>query len=225
MSTRPFSCVLAVLTFMVAMAAAEALSLPRKLLGTWASDQSRCGGTGESTPLTIEPRLILAYEHAWTISQWTHRNGLWIGRGTAVDDQGSIPATVRLRIGLDGKLNFNNATYMRCPTGRRAGGWALQKYDELSAVGLSSGLPYERGKRRVRSHPATAPASMMIVGAQACARAFHIASYLIGPASQNANLASRYPTKAPASTPATSVNRGASRRCSAPLAGRVLLRR
>jgi hypothetical protein len=102
--------------------AQTASTTPREFLGVWAADLAQCAETGESSPYKVEPRFISGYEHGWTIRRWTLSKGVWIGRGAANDDQGSTPATVRLRIGRDGKLNFNGSDYVRCPAKRRAGG-------------------------------------------------------------------------------------------------------
>ncbi|MCZ8313532.1 hypothetical protein [Phreatobacter sp.] len=94
---------------------ADAAGLPRQFHGTWAGDLDQCALTGEHARLKIDRRFILGYEHGWTIRRWRSRNGVWTGRGTADDDQGSEPATVRLRMGRDGRLIFNDAAYLRCP--------------------------------------------------------------------------------------------------------------
>lgn len=67
---------------------------------------------------------------------------------------------------------------------------STHRRDRLAAQNLSR-QPYGRSARRVKSPPAMPPASVMIVGAHACAQAFHMASYLTGAANQNANFAMR----------------------------------
>ncbi len=104
------------------VAAAE--RLPRAFHGTWATDLAQCSETGESSPTRIDGRFILQYESGWTIKRWSRRGDVWIGRGTEGDDQGSTPASVRLRLRPDDKLAFDTSLkgpmsddpgWIRCP--------------------------------------------------------------------------------------------------------------
>jgi hypothetical protein len=111
-------------------ATAAAERLPTAFHGAWTSDLAECGTRGESTPTVIDGRHILQYESGWTIRSWSRRGDVWVGRGTAGDDQGETPATVRLRLRADGKLDFDNGArgpfnagpgWVRCPTPPGAG--------------------------------------------------------------------------------------------------------
>jgi len=128
MMKRVFACKVIAAACLVAatgiMAAAAAERLPRSFHGTWASDLAQCAETGELTPTRIDGRSILQYESGWSIRTWTRRGNVWVGRGRAFDDQGSTPATVRLRLRADGRLNFDStgsgpmpddAGWVRCP--------------------------------------------------------------------------------------------------------------
>lgn len=115
---------LVVATGVVAHAASQ--RLPRTFHGSWASDLADCAETGEQSPLRIDGRFILGYEHGWTVRTWSRRGDTWVGRGTAGDDQGSTPATVRLRLWADGTLAFSATAsgpfpegpgLLRCPPG------------------------------------------------------------------------------------------------------------
>ena len=90
-----------------AVAASEAL--PRAFHGTWASKVAECAETGESSPMRVDGRFIAGYEYGWTIRTWSRRGDVWVGRGTADDDQGSTPASVRMRLRADGTLDFINS--------------------------------------------------------------------------------------------------------------------
>lgn len=83
--------------------------LPRAFIGAWASEIAECAQTGESSPMRVDGRFIVGYEYGWTIRTWSRRGDVWIGRGTADDDQGSTPATVRMRLRADGTLDFINS--------------------------------------------------------------------------------------------------------------------
>jgi hypothetical protein len=109
---------------MAAVAASE--PLPEAYRGTWASDLAQCAERGELSPTRIDGRFIIQYESGWTIRNWSRRGDVWVGRGTAGDDQGSTPATVRLRLRADGKLDFDGGVrgpfpdrpgWVRCPAG------------------------------------------------------------------------------------------------------------
>ena len=105
-----------------AVAASDAL--PRAFHGTWASDLGQCAETGESSPMRVDGRFIVGYEYGWTIRTWSRRGDIWVGRGTADDDQGSTPATLRMRLRADGTLDFvpdarnpftEGPGWIRCP--------------------------------------------------------------------------------------------------------------
>jgi hypothetical protein len=113
-----------------AAAGAASEPLPRTFYGTWASDRAQCAETGELSPTRIDGRFILQYESGWTIRTWSRRGDVWVGRGSADDDQGSTPATVRLRLRADGKLDFDSGVrgrfpegpgWLRCPVQRDTG--------------------------------------------------------------------------------------------------------
>lgn len=121
-------------TFAVTLSSVASLAasapLPRAFHGTWASDLAQCVETGELRPTRIDSRFILQYESGWTIRNWSRRGDVWVGRGTADDDQGSTSATVRLRLRADGKLDFDSgvrgrfpegAGWIRCPVPRESG--------------------------------------------------------------------------------------------------------
>jgi hypothetical protein len=104
--------------------ASASQSLPRAFHGTWAADLAQCAQTGEERPTRIDRRFIIQYESGWTIRTWSRRGNVWVGRGSAGDDQGSTPATVRLRLRADGKLDFDGGArgpftegpgWIRCP--------------------------------------------------------------------------------------------------------------
>ncbi len=88
---------------------AAAERLPKAFYGAWTSDLTKCEDTGESTPMTVDAKGILEYETGFTIRSWSKSGDVWIGRGKQVDDQGSMPATIRLRLRTDGTLNFSSA--------------------------------------------------------------------------------------------------------------------
>ncbi|MCZ8163881.1 MAG: hypothetical protein O9315_17900 [Beijerinckiaceae bacterium] len=116
---------LSMMTLVLAVSSADAKSassLPKALQGVWGADLEHCTVTGESYPYTIGPRFIAGYEHGWTIRRWTLQKGTWIGRGTSGDDQGSQPATVRLKLRADGKLEFDGSEFIRCPAKPSANG-------------------------------------------------------------------------------------------------------
>ena len=110
--------------------ASAAERLPRTFHGSWTADPAVCGQTGELSPMHVDGRTIGGYEHGWTIRTWSRRGDLWPGRGTADDDQGSTPATVRLRLRADGTLDFATSArepfadgpgLIRCPSRPGAG--------------------------------------------------------------------------------------------------------
>ena len=115
----------AVLLLGLSDAATAAERLPKAFHGAWTSDLANCGSTGESTPLTVDARSILEYEGGYAIRSWSRRGDVWVGRGRQEDDQGSSPATIRLRLRADGTLNFSSAGrgdfpdepgLLRCPS-------------------------------------------------------------------------------------------------------------
>jgi hypothetical protein len=91
-------------------------TLPRSFHGVWAADAEACAYDGtDHARYAIDRRFIIGAEHGYTIRRWTRRGETWVGRGTAGDDQGETPATVRLRLSPDGRLTFNDGVYIRCP--------------------------------------------------------------------------------------------------------------
>lgn len=117
MSPRSITIPLAALLLAVTIGGAQAQSLPREFMGVWASDLEACRATGEHERLEISARTITGYEYGWDIRRWTRRGDVWSGHGAAVDDEGSTPATVRLRLTREGRLMFNgqDAPRIRCP--------------------------------------------------------------------------------------------------------------
>lgn len=117
MMCRCVSLSVAFLSLAIVPASAQtASSTPKQFHGVWGRDLEQCGNTGEDQPLAIGPRFIARYEQGWTIRRWTVGKGVWVGRGTSDDDQGSSPASVQLQLLPDGKLSFNKEVYVRCPS-------------------------------------------------------------------------------------------------------------
>lgn len=99
-------------------------TLPKAMLGAWASDPAACGEQASELAMTVEPRAVLFYEHGNTISRIVKlKDGSLKAFGYAVDDQGRARGSITLKLLSAGKLEANGTTYHRCggtsQTGKR----------------------------------------------------------------------------------------------------------
>ena len=101
--------------------AAEAASLPKRMLGVWATDPAACSEQASEIKMTVEPRTVLMYEVAYTVKRIVRlRDGFLRVSGDSVTDDGRAPHSVLLKLVGD-KLQVGKTDgqiYRRCPKSR-----------------------------------------------------------------------------------------------------------
>ena len=94
---------------------AVAASLPKDLLGSWASELSACGQQASELGMTIEPKTILFYEHGFEVRQLTKlKDGSFKASGFSVADDGRAKGTLTLKQLSAETVAIGDQTYYRC---------------------------------------------------------------------------------------------------------------
>ena len=108
-----------VLITLVAGAAHAADRLPTAMLGAWASDPAACGEQASELAMTVEPRMVLFYEHGLEVRRVVRlRDGAVRASGFAVADGERMPGSLTLKM-IDDKLRVGEETYHRCKSEKR----------------------------------------------------------------------------------------------------------
>lgn len=96
-------------------AAFAADTLPKVMLGAWASDPAACGEQASELAMTVELRNVLFYEHGNTVNRIVkQKDGSLKVSGYAFDDQGRTRGSVTLKLLPPDKLEVNEQIYHRC---------------------------------------------------------------------------------------------------------------
>jgi len=94
---------------------AEAASLPKDMLGAWASELSACGEQASELGMTIEPKTVMFYEHGFDIRKLTKlKDGSLKASGFSVADDGRAKGTLTLKQLSADTLSIGEQTYYRC---------------------------------------------------------------------------------------------------------------
>jgi len=94
---------------------AEAASLPKDMLGAWASELSACGEQASELGMTIEPKTVLFYEHGFDIKKLTKlKDGSLKASGFSVADDGRAKGSLTLKQLSADTLSVGEQTYYRC---------------------------------------------------------------------------------------------------------------
>lgn len=104
-----------VLLLIAAARSAEAASLPKDMLGAWASEPSACGEQASELGMTIEPKTVLFYEHGFEVAKLTKlKDGSLKASGFSVADDGRAKSTLTLKQVSADTLLVGEQTYHRC---------------------------------------------------------------------------------------------------------------
>jgi hypothetical protein len=115
--------VLIVLSAGLTSAAFAADTLPKEMLGAWASDPKACGEQASELAITIEPRSVLFYEHGYSVRRITRlKDGSLKAVGQSFDDQGRTPDTITLKLISADTLQAKGEIYHRCKPGNSSRG-------------------------------------------------------------------------------------------------------
>ncbi len=88
-------------SLLIAGTAHAAETLPKAMLGKWASEVAACNEQSSELGLTVEPRSVLFYEHGYEIRKIARlKDGSLKASGFSVDDQGRSRGSITLK--LDG---------------------------------------------------------------------------------------------------------------------------
>lgn len=94
---------------------AKAASLPKEILGAWASDLSACGQQASELGMTIEPKTVLFYEHGFEIEKLIkHKDGSLKASGFSFADDGRTKGTLTLKQLSADTLSVEEQAYYRC---------------------------------------------------------------------------------------------------------------
>lgn len=97
------------------VAAFAADTLPKAMLGAWASDPAACGEQASELALTVEPRNVLFYEHGNSVNRIVkQKDGSLKAYGYSFDDQGRARGSITLKLLSPEKLEVNEQIYHRC---------------------------------------------------------------------------------------------------------------
>lgn len=106
---------LILLLIAAAVRSAEAASLPKDMLGAWASELSACGEQASELGMTIEPKTVLFYEHGFEIAKLTKlKDGSLKASGFSVADDGRAKSTLTLKQLSADALLVGEQIYHRC---------------------------------------------------------------------------------------------------------------
>ena len=107
---------LAALLSLVAAPASAADRLPKPMLGMWATEIAACSEQASELVMTVEPRSVLFYEHAYEIRLVaTLKDGSLKASGYSVADDGRSRGSVTLKLVSADQLQINGAQiYHRC---------------------------------------------------------------------------------------------------------------
>lgn len=109
----------AVLLLAAGLRSAQAESLPKDILGAWASKLSACGEQASELGMTIEPKTILFYEHGFDIRQLTRlKDGTLKASGYSFADDGRARSTLTLKQLSADTVAVGDQTYHRCKSKR-----------------------------------------------------------------------------------------------------------
>ena len=90
-------------------------SLPKSMLGKWASDPAACSEQSSELGMTVEPRSILFYEHGYRLNRITRlRDGSLKGQGYSFDTDGRSKGTITLKLIAPDRLQAREEIYYRC---------------------------------------------------------------------------------------------------------------
>ena len=104
-----------VLFLAVCSLSANASSLPKDMLGAWASELSACGEQASELGMTIEAKTILFYEHGFDITKLTKlKDGSLKASGFSVADDGRAKGTLTLKQLSEDTIVVGDQTYYRC---------------------------------------------------------------------------------------------------------------
>lgn len=104
-----------VLFLAVCSLSANASSLPKDMLGSWASELSACGEQASELGMTIETKTVLFYEHGFDIKKLTKlKDGSLKASGFSVADDGRAKGTLTLKQVSADTIVVGDQTYYRC---------------------------------------------------------------------------------------------------------------
>ena len=97
--------------------AAHADSLPKAMLGVWATDPAACSEQSSEIKMTVERKAVLTYEVAQTVRRIARlKDGSLRVSGHTETDDGRAPGSLTLKLIGEDKLRVGpDQIYHRCP--------------------------------------------------------------------------------------------------------------
>lgn len=113
----------ALVILIVSVRSVEAASLPKEMLGAWASDPSACGAQASELGMTIGPQDVLFYEHGFDVKRLTKlKDGSLKASGFSFADDGRTKDTLTLKpLSMD-TIKVRGQIYHRCKNEDQNGG-------------------------------------------------------------------------------------------------------
>jgi hypothetical protein len=100
--------------------------LPKSMLGRWASDPAACGEQASELAMTVEPRMVLFYEHGLEVRRVVRlKDGSVKASGFMEADGERQRGSLTLKMVGD-QLRVGEQTFHRCNSKKQNGAAALQ---------------------------------------------------------------------------------------------------
>lgn len=107
----------------VSVRSVEAASLPKEMLGAWASDPSACRAQASELGMTIEPQAVLFYEHGFDVKRLAKlKDGSLRASGFSFADDGRTKDTLTLKSLSTDTIEVGGQIYHRCKNENQNGG-------------------------------------------------------------------------------------------------------
>lgn len=91
--------------------------LPKSMLGRWTTDLATCSEQSSELRMTVEPRMVLFYEHGYEIRRVVRlKDGSLRASGYHADDSGRTRDSITLKLVEPDKLLVGGGgeVYLRC---------------------------------------------------------------------------------------------------------------